>query len=183
MKNGESGFTLLEMLAATALAAILLIALLAVTASLGRNAAHMKKADRRQTWSDGLVPLLQLDLANATSLRIETNSFILEGHGEIDLAEATPTQCLATITYSLRRVGDHTWLVREQCARNPLEPSKRSVDFVCADVRAISLARVEGGQKATQLPMNGNSIPSAVRLVVHPEDPLLPRLDQWLVLR
>jgi prepilin-type N-terminal cleavage/methylation domain-containing protein len=115
------GFTLVELLAAMALAALLIVGVLSVVRSLGASRRVMAaQADRDGAGGiDVLVDQLRWDLANATQVDFATpNQLQIIGHGGLDPQTKTPTCGPCTLTYAIRQVGiaphQRPWLVRQQ---------------------------------------------------------------------
>jgi prepilin-type N-terminal cleavage/methylation domain-containing protein len=111
-------FTLIELLLATTLSAILLAAVLTVSSSLARDARRINARPPVSPLA-GCVDVLRRDLVNARSItrRDDGRSLILIGHGGISPRTHEPTGRLARVTYSLIPTGHDggmTALVRRQ---------------------------------------------------------------------
>jgi prepilin-type N-terminal cleavage/methylation domain-containing protein len=109
VRRRRRGFTLVELVAATALSAVLLTVALGVLRTVNRPA---KAAE-----ADGGGPLaqqLRWDLANAVVLRTDSGGLTLAGYGSLDPTTMEPTHLPAMVTYALRESAGATWLVRQQ---------------------------------------------------------------------
>jgi len=178
MSERANGFTLVEMLAATALAAMLMIALLTVTASLGRTRAVVTRIDARKTWQVGVLRIVRSDLGSAATITPGLNAVTLEGPLMLDVTDHSATQRLGSVRYELRNVAGRSWLVREQRDRDPLRRYALSVELVCPDVRQISLVVRDGS--------HGFAAQSAVktaRLSVESAEPGAESINETIVLR
>jgi prepilin-type N-terminal cleavage/methylation domain-containing protein len=104
-------FTLIEMLMATALTALLLGAVLSVASALARDARRARPALAPQN-TDAAFDQLRWDIANASSMSASRDGreLVLIGHGGIDSATMRPTGRLARVAYQSTAAG----LVRRQ---------------------------------------------------------------------
>ena len=103
-------FTLIEMLVAAALTAVLLAGVLSVSAALARDARRTSARATDAAGTDAAFELIRWDLLNAQTIASD-GPLTLTGHGGLSRDTMRPTGRLARVTYSIRRgVG----LVREQ---------------------------------------------------------------------
>lgn len=111
------GFTLIEMLAATVVIAMLMVALAGISHATSRQARRAKKI-RNQFPSAALVESqITHDIRNADGMQSLPNGVILFGAIGSDPA-GTPTQQLARVTYQIRNLRGLRVLIRtEQQAR------------------------------------------------------------------
>ncbi len=116
------GFTIIELLAASALAALLTLAGFRVIASINRSNAVMAKQESAAPDTAAVVELLRHDLLHARYIKTARNSLSLAGHGGVSPADYSPTHLPALIVYRVQRVGNHSWLVREQGSLVPGRP-------------------------------------------------------------
>lgn len=106
------GFTLIEMLLATVLAALLLGGVLTVTAAMSRDAA--RAATPTEPARSSIVRLLEWDLTNAATMQPSDDgqSLTLVGNGALDRRTMSPDGRLARVVY---RIDPQTRaLAREQ---------------------------------------------------------------------
>ncbi len=121
--NRRRAFTLIEMLVATVLSAVLMLAVLAMMAAVARdrrslNFLNSTPADR------GLVDLVQWDLANAQSIsrNARDQSVVLVGVGGIDAASLSPDGRLVQVTYQIQSSTNNLWRV-QQYLDDPARPA------------------------------------------------------------
>jgi hypothetical protein len=179
-----AGFTLVELLAATVLSALLVITLLMVVASLGRERTAIAKRAASQT-PPGVVDLLRWDLLSARSLRMKDGVMTLSGFGSLDRRTLAPlSHRPVDVVYDVRELGGESWLVRRQ-----MEKGQRPLtELVCAGVREIraSPLRVEDSPapttKPTGLPPGAVPVSAQMRLQIT-FDPPRAAIDQVVVLR
>ena len=142
---GTAGFTLLELLAASALSAILMVVLLQVIASLARGKVALERDATTDTppWQADLVELVRWDLTNTTEGTAEPNRLRLSGHGSLDRASLAPAHEPVTVAYALEPLGGRTWLVRRQSPRGALTNERGWSELVCPDVTGFVVEPVE----------------------------------------
>jgi hypothetical protein len=131
-------FTILEMLAATALTALLMLAVFQVIGSIGRTRAALARQPETGFWRADLLDMLRRDLSNATAVRYEAGGVTLTGHGALNPATLAPTDEPVTVTYGIATIAGRSWLYRLQTpragvARRPWR------ELVCADVTEFSV--------------------------------------------
>lgn len=176
MKPCRAGFSLVELLGATALAALLMAAVLAVTAA---GAASRQTLEQRAEtgWPPQLLELLRWDLSHAQAIDTEGGVIVLQSLAALDPATLTALHRPAEIRYQVlaepgaeRDAGGRArWLVRTQTlldARRPEQAVWR--ELVSDQVKAMRLPEVE--------------LPDRVRLVLEPADGTRTELDQWIFL-
>lgn len=133
----RKAFTLLELLLANVLIAILLGALLFVVSSLGRQQRKMLNDDS----TDPILNLLRRDLANSQSIRPLKNQsgFILTGHASLDPKSLVPTDRRARVIYQIRRKANTLCLIREQTyLDDPIKPN-RFEQLLATNITALSI--------------------------------------------
>ncbi len=112
----RQGFTIIELLAASALAALLTLAGFRVIASINRSNAEMAKQESAAPDTAAVVELLRSDLVHARYIRTARNTLSLAGHGGLNPVDHSATHLPALIVYRVQRVGSRLWLVREQAS-------------------------------------------------------------------
>lgn len=107
----KSGFTLIEMLLATTISAVLMGAVLMILANLSRDRWRLDRAQSAKSMQP-LLEQLRWDLTNATTMSQSPGGqrLTLIGHGGIDPDTLTPTGRLSRVVYR----AEHGALVREQ---------------------------------------------------------------------
>ena len=199
------GFTLLELVVTSAIAAVLMVGVLGLVAHLGSDQARLtRRASAGE--SDRVVDLLRKDLARAT--RVEPNAaggpIVLEGYGAIDPLTLRPTGRAARVVYRVVRTDAGPWLAREQVALD--EPAARPwAQYVLHGVESISVAAdlpaaagtvppagprggVRRGQGSATPPRpdgvdEARVSPDRLRVTIGWSDPTAQPLDQVLVLK
>ncbi len=126
------------MLAATALTALLMLAVFQVIGSIGRTRAAMAKQPETGFWRADLLDTLRRDLSNSDAIRYEAGGVTLIGHAALDRATLAPTDEPVTVTYGITTLAGRSWLYRLQTPR--VGPARRPWrELVCADVTDFSV--------------------------------------------
>jgi prepilin-type N-terminal cleavage/methylation domain-containing protein len=185
-RRARTAFTLIELLAASALAALLMLVLFQVIGSLGRTRAAMTHASRaagpapasQSAWKTDLLDVLRWDLANASTIQLEANQLTLEGTAALDRRSLAVGQEPVTIVYAIERRGGRSCLVRRQSTRGMLRHNAEWSELVGADVTAFELAPVRA-KSVLNLPTASTRFPIRVRI----DGPAGLLLDEMLVVR
>jgi prepilin-type N-terminal cleavage/methylation domain-containing protein len=136
MLRVERGFSLVEILLATTLAAMLMGAVLTATAALSRDRQRMELAEPAAR-STGAFDLLRRDLANGATLvgQPGPGGFVVIGHGGLDASTFQPNGRLCRVAYRV----EGGVLTREQdFLDDPIRPD-RWREIVGVNVRRIDL--------------------------------------------
>lgn len=156
------GFTLLEMLLALMVSAMLMAGVLAVVTGLGARgvAAAGPNAEGEQMAAavDAWVRLLREDLANATAVAGLENELVLTGYVALAGAEAERTHRPVRAVYRIEDLAGRRWLVRRQALLDVLSNDNTRQDLLCRGVRRFEVvwipdvAAVATGKRAGQQP-------------------------------
>jgi len=163
------GFSLIELLVAT-----LLMALLrgAVSLAVGALARDQRRIEARQAKPDHSAVLEQLrwDLTNSDTFTPTRDGVVLNGHGGIDRKTLAPTGRPARVTYRVRTEKDGpAVLLREQrYLDDPVRPEPW-VEMVAVNVREIVLMPAEVQPFDPQTMLTSNAVPMPARLRLHIE--------------
>ena len=129
-------FTLVELVAATALSAVLLTVVLSVVRTVNRPVAA---TDPATDTAGPLARQLRWDLTNAVVLRTDDRGLTLAGYGSLDPVTREPTHQPVVVTYTLRPATDQLWLVREQTSLDARAEGGTITDLVCGDVARFTV--------------------------------------------
>lgn len=201
--RGSAGFTAIELLGATALLSLLVVALLGVITSLSRTRPGSGRAgiDVATSSQDALVELVRSDLIHARFLRVGAKAVEIEGFSRIDPQTLMPQHQPVRVVYFLNRQSPSAttkreeadteaavqgnWLMRQQVDVN--EPTNRRswselvcggvADFVLQPIRATSASYTDDSRGR-----GGEPPPERVRLLLRWADPARPALDRVLLL-
>jgi prepilin-type N-terminal cleavage/methylation domain-containing protein len=149
------GFSLIEMLVATVLFAVLMWGVLAMLAGVSRD-RRMINALNAAAPATGTADLFQFDLANARSFsQSDDQSIVLIGVGGIDDATLVPNGRLVQVTYKIQSAAStkNLWRV-QQYLDDPARPQVWQ-ELVTANVSSFSVDPNPGPE---------SPVPSRVRL-------------------
>lgn len=148
----RTAFTLIELLAASALAAVLMLVMFQVIGSLGRTRAALSRASDdagrgsavQSPWKSDLLDALRWDLANAATAKLEANRVTLAGHGSLDRRTLAASHEPVEVTYRLERrgAGGRTCLVRREVPRGAATNDRGWSELLCADVSRFAVEPV-----------------------------------------
>jgi prepilin-type N-terminal cleavage/methylation domain-containing protein len=111
--NARRAFTLVEILLAVTIAAVLMAAVQAVLAGVARDRQRLTGEEKLNRPS-AAIELMRWDLTNARRIIPIAGGVVLEGHGGIDRTSLTPNNRLTRVTYRVRGDARESNLVREQ---------------------------------------------------------------------
>ena len=145
------GFTLIEMLLATTLAAILMGGVLVAAGAVSRDRQRMESREAK-AHSGQMREVIRRDLANGMALVgiVNADGFEVVGCGAIDPRTLVPNQRLARVRYRIARPGRGAGvLVREQAyLDDPIRPDRWN------EVVAVNVTRVV----VTPLSLDGETV-------------------------
>jgi prepilin-type N-terminal cleavage/methylation domain-containing protein len=133
----RKGFTILELLAATALTALLMVVVLHVISSLGRSRAALARQVDGGAWRANLLDTLRHDLCNASTASFRQDGITLAGHGALDRNTLAHGHEPVTVTYGLTTIHGRRWLVRSQARRDGAS-NEPWAELLCPDVSAFT---------------------------------------------
>jgi prepilin-type N-terminal cleavage/methylation domain-containing protein len=112
----RKGFTLIEMVLATAIAALLMVGVLGVLTSIARD--RQRVATTRPTSGQDtaqIIDLFRRDLACAKTIGMNgSNTLVLDTFSSLDGQSLQPIDRPARVTYRLAGEDSTRWLIREQ---------------------------------------------------------------------
>jgi hypothetical protein len=147
-------FTLVEMLLATSLLALLMIGLLAVITDFTASAQILQlntlsKTDNEETNPrpdaqslDAFVRILQDDLQHAQTVDAKReNQLLITGYSSLTLEKGPRSHRPVQIAYSLEHVGEKNLLIRRQTLLDVLSNQNVRRDLVLCGIQRITLSR------------------------------------------
>jgi prepilin-type N-terminal cleavage/methylation domain-containing protein len=156
-------FTLIELLAASALSALIMLVLLQVIASISRSrvavAREMNSRTGQTRWKSEVIQLLRRDMLNATTARLEVGRLTLTGHGSVDRNRLHARHEPVSVVYEV----DRGRLIRRQMARDGMPRENDFGEIVCAGVTRFSLEPASR-PRGVNIPRDPLAIPLRVQL-------------------
>jgi hypothetical protein len=163
--RGSGGFTLVEVVLATALAATLMVAVLGVTASLGRSQRTFAKQATREANRSALMELLRRDLDGAQDATLDNGRIELIVHSALDPVTLEPAQRPARVVYRVVTHQAGSGLIREQLLLDQ-DTSAPWKEIVAWGVTGLNAQAVRGGGAGQTGPPSAGtpSVPDSVRV-------------------
>jgi hypothetical protein len=180
-------FTLIEQLAAVALASLFMLAGLAVLGRLARDGTTPSPRDSSRALSRA-SDLIEWDLTQANRFRVEDDGAVLSGFGSMDAA-MNPTHRPSRVEYRLTRFGDTRRLVRRQTNLDVLSNRATREDWVSDDVSRIEMVPLSATKPTTRPaaemfgPADGLPVADVMKLVLVPADGGVPPVTRVCRLR
>src|SRR5258706_4588958 len=160
-RKRTSGFTLVEMIAAASLAAILCLGVMTVVASLGRTHRNFDRTAAAHTWHRELEEVLGRDLRCAQRIQSGEDRLALDTYAYIDPRTRQTRSLLVHVVYRLCAAGTRNLLLREQSRVDGDPDTKIAVDLVCADVKHFDLRELP--EDAGRSPPDDHNVESGSR--------------------
>ncbi len=135
------GLTLIELLAATALATLLMVAVLGVLKSITRGQKVLLAREPIESWQLRLTEQLRWDLENSRAFKPIAAGFQLEGFAGRDFSSSATTHARSVIEYVVVRAGDRGQLIRRESHPDSLQLHNSISELVCLDLERIVLGR------------------------------------------
>jgi prepilin-type N-terminal cleavage/methylation domain-containing protein len=182
----RNGFTLMELLAANVLAALLMVAVFGVLGSFGRSEAATAAIERARTEAaerEATVRLIERDLVNATRVKVAVDHILVQGHGSLERSALVANDLPVTVAYAINEAGGRRWLFRAQ--RSRLTDGWAWSELVCPEVEGIELWPAEGRWPATSAagPDGWRRLPEHVWLAIRFGPRADDRLERLINLR
>jgi type II secretory pathway component PulJ len=135
----RSAMTLVELLAATILAALLMAAVLGVLKAVTREQRALRIHPSAEAWQAQLIRQLEWDLANSRSVTSTATGFQLVGFAGRDFASGAALHCRTSIEYAVQNVRGQSFLVRSEAHLDSANLDNQSLELVCNQVERIVL--------------------------------------------
>jgi len=132
------GFTLIEMLVATVVAAVLTAGVLLVVSGMSRDRALLASTETTAS-PERIVEVLRRDIANAQAMASSRmgDSLLLIGNGGIDPVTLAGDGRMVRVTYRVVRSGTQSQLLREQRYLDDRTNPRPWRDLVARDVESL----------------------------------------------
>jgi hypothetical protein len=164
----RQAFTLLELILANVVVAILLGGVMLMISGLGRERRMMASVGPDP--AEAVIEALRWDLANAQTARVlpKGRGIVLIGQGGIDQKTLAPTARRTRVVYELRRRGDVMCLMREQAYLDDPVREERWEEVVGMGVQQLNiLGRAASDEDEIDLEETGAFvIPASVRVQI-----------------
>jgi hypothetical protein len=166
------GLTMVEVLAATLLAALLMSAVLGVLKAV---TGHQKTFTRglQKSWHSQLCALLEWDLTNSKTVLETADGFELRGFAGRDLDSGMALHCRTSIVYAVKKTRDESCLVRTETHLDAPNLDGVRSELVLGHVERISLR--DSGSPSAKItkpvdPEEGTPLPEQATVIVIASD-------------
>ena len=192
MRTCRSAFTLLELLLATTLAAMLMFLILIFSASIRRTQASAGHFGIDQSNLTRLVSLIQSDLVMANEYKMGTDSMTIDGYYRLNRHGMEVNHGPTRVVYRLVKSNGHGHVLRWQSELDNKTNRDSQVELVLTGVKSFAIQSQAGGsdkplpQSSTRpstRPATRSANTGNVWLVLTWEDPAIPPLRKLLVRR
>jgi prepilin-type N-terminal cleavage/methylation domain-containing protein len=139
MRRRNQALTLIELVAALAIVAMLMAAAVSVVAGLSRAERRDQARYESDYLAEPLARLLTGDLLQATQFEKTKEGYRLRTADCIDGRTLERKHLPCRVEYRVQRIGPRRWLVRDQ---QPQTLGQDSRELVCCDVKSFALAPV-----------------------------------------
>jgi hypothetical protein len=177
------GFTIVELLAATALAMLLT----AVTVGMLRNLSLQKRAllEPRgpQPWRHALLERLRWDLINARQMSLLPGEWHLIGYNSRSFADGKPTQRPTEVVYFVARTVQRHWLVRQEIHTDELTNRNLRIELVLDNVERLIVNRLDHNGREQPIPQTTSPVPHRLRFRLMAFGQAVPIVDETLYVR
>ncbi len=146
LHRSRSGFTLVEMVVATVLAALLMGGVLLMTGAIARDRNRVGRAESNGPLHSTLIDVLRFDLTNAMTMSPAPDGklVVLVGHGGLDPQSLKATGRLSRVSYEIRGAGrDAALFRRQEFLDDPARPQPFT-ELMADNVQAIGIASESG---------------------------------------
>ncbi len=176
-------FTLVEMLLALALTAILLSIVSVTIGSVLKDSQRLESMRSEPRWLESAIHVIRQDIVQAESYQITSNGFVLQSHTTIpapndnEQDDGYVNHDLMTIEYRIVNREEDTWLVRRV---SPLKPALNNkphpFKLVCGGIQDIQLAEWQTDEDSYRM-----SEQDEEHDAVNPDTDMQPMPDQMLL--
>lgn len=141
------GFTLIEMLLALTLTAILLTIVSVTLGAVLRDGQRLERMQSQPLWLESVVGVIRRDLREAETYQITSQGLVLHAHAGIQGALGQADHDPVTIEYRLIKQQDTQWLVRQVRPGTPaLTDQTYPFELLCGGIQTMHLAAWSGDE-------------------------------------
>lgn len=138
-ESRRRGLTAVELLAATLLASMLMVAVMGVLKSVTQAQKALLRNGPAPAWQNRLVEQLQWDLANSQSIRTTIDGIELEGFAGRDFVTRAAVHNRAMIGYSVVQAGERSVLLRRETHLDSLNLDNTLAEIVCLGIEKLTV--------------------------------------------
>jgi len=178
--NQRFGMTAIELLVACTLAALMIVTVSSIFASLSAQHKNLVADRGTSRWRQQLAEELHWDLGNARWFRAAPSELHLEGFCSRDFESGVPTQRPVAVVYQVRRNGRQSWLARTETHLDQNDSDNARTELVCVGVEGLVIEPLDGTARPAD-PARWDRVPGRLRVVLWGRDVKQPLLDRVFV--
>lgn len=136
LRARRRGFTLIELVAAAALASLLLAALAGVAGSFVRSARRAPAESDTSLWQGRLAEQIRWDFERAREVRRTPQFVALRGYGDLGAGSSLTTKPVEVV-YRIETCANRSWLTRTQSPLGVASSASKPVELLAVDVGSL----------------------------------------------
>lgn len=142
--SARTGLTAIELLAASALAALMTVAVSGILGAMALQRRELPTSQTSAAWQRRLAEQVRWDFSNARQFRCNGEELMLSGFGarEFGFTSRRPTHRPAQISYRIKKIGERHWLIRRETHLDERALVNFRSEIVCADADRIDVQPV-----------------------------------------
>ncbi len=183
----RTGMTLVELVLATVLAAMLMATVLGVLNSLTRQRDLLIGRRPPRAWQSALADQLTRDMWNSRRIAVGPQTLRLAGYAGRDFDSGQATHRPTEITYYVVNDGTQTWLLRREVHLDELSNDNWQTELVCQGVARLEVEHVQQDGGRRRLASAGGAaafrrIPSRLNILMFDGKTDRPIFEQRIIL-
>lgn len=189
----QKAMTLIELLAASALAALLMTAMFGVLGAMSVERRTLFENRAVEPWRDQLIEQLRWDFSNARRMSVTSEELHLIGYGGRDFTTEEATLRPTEVVYIIKNDGHCKWLLRKEIHLDSNSLHNSRIEIAGKGITAIAVQRIDdfqdddllenpqaSGQSRRSM-QTLSSIPSKLRVILFGEGENTRVLDEQIL--
>lgn len=173
------GMTMIELMAASVLASLLMVAVLGILLTMSAQRRALRTIATVAPWREQLLAQLRWDFTNARTMSWSAGELRLYGLGGRDFATASVTQRPSEVIYSIRRMTGKNWLLRSEIDVDSRSNRNMRAELVCFGVERFDFRLLDRDE---EVPQRIIPVPRTFRMILHGETGNGPVIEQAVLL-
>jgi len=165
-RSHSQGFTMIELLAASTLTAMMMAFVLSAVSGLAVRQKKLAKTETSPSWEKLLIEQFHWDLTNAEIVEVQADRLLITGFGSRDWKTGNPTQQRAEIVYEVLRTNRQSRLMRHETHVSELTNINRRSQLMALGITSLIITfpdEVTNGGKLVQRVRYPNVVELRVR--------------------
>lgn len=158
----RSGMTAVEVLVASLLSALLMVAVMGTMRGLKAHERALELRDATESWQRSFAHILEHDLSNAREMRVSPEFLELRGIKASKDGLAENVWLPVTVRYEIRKTDNQSWLVRSEKQGNSIQ-----TELVCQGVTSLGASQGSASLTANSTTVREQEQPISSGMVVY----------------